>query len=68
QRIPYLSLQPNASVTIFDRYGKLVGSFRGNNGGWDGNSNGNNLPSTDYWFVLELEDGRKIKGHFAMLR
>ncbi len=67
-RIPYLSLQPDANITIFDRYGRLVGSFNGRNAGWDGNSNGKALPSTDYWFVLELGNGRKIRGHFAMLR
>ncbi|MEL1244101.1 T9SS type B sorting domain-containing protein [Flavobacterium sp. DGU11] len=67
-RIPYLSLHPQASVTIFDRYGKVIDGFRGENPGWDGNLNGKALPSTDYWFVLELENGRKIQGHFAMLR
>lgn len=67
-RIPYLSMQPNARVSIFDRYGQYVGGFRGGDTGWDGNFNGNTLPSTDYWFVLELENGRKIRGHFAMLR
>ncbi|AWH86754.1 hypothetical protein HYN59_17285 [Flavobacterium album] len=67
-RIPYLSLQPNASVTIFDRYGKVIDGFMGENPGWDGNLNGKALPSTDYWFVLELANGRKIHGHFAMLR
>jgi len=67
-RIPYLAMHPEAQVTIFDRYGKLVGNFASGDAGWDGNSNGKALPSTDYWFVLELENGRKIRGHFAMLR
>ncbi len=67
-RIPYLAIQPNASVAIFDRYGQYVGGFRAGDSGWDGNFNGKPLPSTDYWFVLDLGAGRKIRGHFAMLR
>lgn len=66
--IPYLSLLPDAQVYIFDRYGKLITGYPGINPGWDGNLNGHALPATDYWFTLELEDGRMIKGHFAMIR
>lgn len=64
----YLYFLPHAKVTIFDRYGKLVSSFWGSSIGWDGMYNGHALPSTDYWFLLELESGRVIKGHFAMVR
>lgn len=66
-RIPYLNLQPQAQVTIFDRYGKIIKGFRGS-GSWDGTLNESKLPSTDYWFVLQLDTGRIIKGHFSMLR
>ncbi|MDV6168037.1 T9SS type B sorting domain-containing protein [Flavobacterium sp. DG1-102-2] len=66
-RIPYLSLQPQAEVTIYDRYGKVLGGFKGSNG-WDGLLNDRKLPATDYWFVLQLDSGRIIKGHFAMIR
>ena len=67
-QVDYLFLQPKSRVTIFDRYGKLITGFNGTSKGWDGTYNNHNLPSTDYWFVLELEDGRVIKGHFSMLR
>lgn len=67
-RIPYLSLQPQAQVTIFDRYGKIITGFKGGSPGWDGTLNNKKLPSTDYWFVLQLDTGRIIKGHFAMVR
>ncbi|MEP3043409.1 T9SS type B sorting domain-containing protein [Nonlabens ulvanivorans] len=39
--------------------------------GWDGNYNGQPLPSSDYWFKIEYEqDGRKgeATGHFALKR
>lgn len=67
-RIPYLQNQPNATVNIFDRYGKLLYSFKGNQQGWDGTFNGKNLFSNDYWFVITLENGRIVKGHFSLIR
>lgn len=66
-QIPYLAYSPGVIVTIFDRYGKIVGRLEGN-AGWDGAFNGKTLPATDYWFVLQLDNNRIIKGHFAMIR
>ena len=67
-RVPYLNYFPGATITIFDRYGKTVSVFRENDAGWDGTYNGRRLPSTDYWFIADLNNGRILKGHFAMLR
>lgn len=67
-RIPYSWFEPGMTAHIFDRYGKIVNSFESQDAGWDGNYNGNPLPSTDYWFIIELGDGRKHKGHFSMIR
>lgn len=64
----YLNFFKDAVVYIFDRYGKLIKSYRGNEPGWDGTFNGHNLPATDYWFKLELPSGRIIRGHFSLLR
>lgn len=64
----YIYSFPDARVTIFDRYGKLIKSYWGKDQGWDGTFNGENLPSTDYWFVLQFDNGRKISGHFSMIR
>ncbi|MEL1244100.1 T9SS type B sorting domain-containing protein [Flavobacterium sp. DGU11] len=59
---------PDATVNIFDRYGKLIKSYLGKEMGWDGTYNGYRLPSTDYWFEVVFTSGRKIKGHFSMIR
>lgn len=56
-----------ATVSIFDRYGKLLHSFD-SNGIWDGKAQSRELPSTDYWFLLEFQDGKQIKGHFSLKR
>jgi gliding motility-associated-like protein len=55
-------------IRIFDRYGKLLKQIFPNNNGWDGTFNGQPLPSDDYWYIAVLEDGREIKGHFALKR
>ncbi|MEL1244104.1 choice-of-anchor L domain-containing protein [Flavobacterium sp. DGU11] len=67
-RIPFSYYRPGIFITIFDRYGKIITGFKGYEQGWDGTYNGRPLPSTDYWFLIELENGRKVRGHFAMLR
>jgi len=58
----------NMSVTIFDRYGKIMAAFKGNSSGWDGTYNGNELPASDYWFVITRDNGKEYKGHFSMMR
>lgn len=67
-RIKYAALEPDLTVHIFDRYGKLITVFDGNSTGWDGRLNGSNLPATDYWFVVERHNGTQYRGHFAMVR
>ncbi|WP_430400361.1 choice-of-anchor L domain-containing protein [Flavobacterium sp.] len=57
-----------SKIYIFDRYGKLLKQISPLEQGWDGYLNGTALPSTDYWFVLELTNGRTIRSHFALKR
>nr|WP_284698681.1 choice-of-anchor L domain-containing protein [Flavobacterium lacisediminis] len=58
----------NSTISIFDRYGKLLKQYSADNNSWDGTFNQNILPSTDYWFTIELTNGKNIKGHFALKR
>ncbi|HEY6144416.1 MAG TPA: T9SS type B sorting domain-containing protein [Flavobacterium sp.] len=59
----------NSKVVIYDRYGKILKVIpNAVNMGWDGTYNGNPLPADDYWFVINLEDGREAKGHFSLKR
>lgn len=57
----------SSKIYIFDRYGKLLNAMTGNQM-WDGTFSGQPLPSTDYWYRIELSDGRMFKGHFTLKR
>ncbi len=57
-------------VKVFDRYGRLLEEFRGDQQGWDGIYQGKELPSGDYWFTIILndKDNREFTGHFTLYR
>lgn len=57
-----------STIRVFDRYGKLMKEFSPNSPGWDGTYNGRQAISDDYWYVIQLQDGRSVKGHFALKR
>jgi gliding motility-associated-like protein len=58
-----------SKVYIYDRFGKLVKEIEARDSkGWDGNYRGAPLMADDYWYVVNLEDGRIVKGHFALKR
>lgn len=57
----------NLELLIFNRYGKLLSKTTSLKG-WDGTLKGANLPSSDYWFIINHPNGKQYKGHFALLR
>lgn len=60
--------QPDTVIYIFDRFGKLIKQLNPLDKGWDGTFNGYLLPNNDYWFAVELQDGRIYKNHFTLKR
>ena len=66
--IKNINVFPKSEISIFDRYGKLLYQFTGTNNGWDGKFNSVDLPSSDYWFVINIGNTKIIKGHFALKR
>lgn len=66
--IKNLNLLPQATINIFNRYGKLLKQFKSPNLNWNGTANGYLLPADDYWFSLIFENGKNIKGHFSLKR
>ncbi|MEN8789188.1 MAG: T9SS type B sorting domain-containing protein [Flavobacteriaceae bacterium] len=60
--------QSDALITIFDRFGKLLAQISPLDEGWNGHYNASPLPASDYWFRVQLSDGRELTGHFALKR
>lgn len=65
--IKFSQFEQEFDVKIFDRSGKLIKSMDSSEA-WDGNYNGRQMPSDDYWFYVTRADGKIHKGHFAMVR
>ncbi|GAA3728264.1 hypothetical protein GCM10022422_07740 [Flavobacterium ginsengisoli] len=60
---------PQAVVTIFDRYGKLVAQLSRFKMSWDGTLNQIPLPASDYWYALKVDDSMPVlRGHFTLKR
>ena len=60
--------QAESLIYIFDRHGRLLTQIATNGEGWDGTYNGSALPADDYWFRVNLEDGRSFTGNFSLIR
>jgi gliding motility-associated-like protein len=66
-----LENQVDSKIFIFDRQGKLIKQISPQGDGWNGFYNGEPLPATDYWFVLDYFQGpnkKQFKSHFALKR
>ncbi|MFD2941489.1 Ig-like domain-containing protein [Flavobacterium notoginsengisoli] len=60
---------PQAEVTIFDRYGKLIAQLSRSKMSWDGTLNQVPLPASDYWYALKVDDTMPVlRGHFTLKR
>ncbi|AZQ58748.1 T9SS type B sorting domain-containing protein [Maribacter sp. MJ134] len=57
-----------STITIYDRYGKLLAQISPSSRGWDGMVNGRLLPASDYWFKAISLENREIKGNFSLKR
>ncbi|AXG68105.1 hypothetical protein KORDIASMS9_00295 [Kordia sp. SMS9] len=60
--------QANTKVYIYDRYGKFLRVLINSEDAWNGTINGTRMPSSDYWFSVQLQDGRSFTGHFTLKR
>lgn len=62
---------PDANIRIFDRWGKKLADYKAgdSNKDWDGTYNGVQMPSTDYWYEIEIKEINKTySGHFTLIR
>lgn len=66
-----MNIFENWKISIFDRFGKLITQLNPSNVAWNGTFNSNELPSTDYWFLIEYQENGIIKSfrsHFSLIR
>lgn len=66
--IPGLEIYAGSDVVIYDRDGRLVYKAElTSNTIWDGFfMNGQKAPTTDYWYIINVTDGRKLSGHVTV--
>lgn len=60
-----------ATIYIYDRFGKLIKRIIPNEMGWDGTYNGLQLPANDYWFKVIYKDyttEKEFRSHFSLKR
>jgi large repetitive protein len=62
---------PEILIKIYDRYGRVVEENVVDKNGWDGKYHGADLPTGDYWYMIQLHgenDDREFVGHFTLYR
>lgn len=60
---------PNIEIKIYDRYGRVV-AILDQVRNWDGTYEGKEVPTGDYWYVVNANDNEKQQyvGHFTLYR
>jgi gliding motility-associated-like protein len=53
---------PNATVKVFDRWGQEVFFATPYMAAWEGTYDGKDLPTADYYYIINLGDGQKYSG------
>ncbi|MGB3590178.1 MAG: T9SS type B sorting domain-containing protein [Nonlabens sp.] len=66
--IEALSEFPDAVVKIYDRHGKFIKQISPEGAGWDGMYRNQLLPSSTYWFTLQIPGRPQVRGYFALKR
>jgi gliding motility-associated-like protein len=56
------------TISIYNRFGKLVKFLPKNSPGWDGTFNGKFLPNDSYWYEIVLNNKEILRGYFALKR
>lgn len=57
--ITALAYYPDCTLNVYSRYGSLVYRSVGYGTPWDGTSSGRRLPVGTYYYILDLNDGKK---------
>ena len=67
--IKHLDTYPNATFTIFNRYGKKIYIGGSTTKGWDGRYKGEDTPAGTYYYLVNPRNGRKVSsGSLTLIR
>ncbi|MEX0636914.1 MAG: gliding motility-associated C-terminal domain-containing protein, partial [Ferruginibacter sp.] len=69
-RIPALAAYPEASVTVFNRYGQKIFESKGYNRPWDGTYKGSQQPMGSYIYIIhpDVDAIEILKGTVTIIR
>ena len=69
-KIKNIDKYPSARIKVYDRFGKKLCDMTASEmEAWDGKYNGRDLPSTDYWYEIEIDEiDKTYVGHFTLIR
>ncbi len=58
-----------SDIDIYDRYGRLLARYENSSFKyWDGKHEEKVLSSDDYWYLAILKSGKRLVGHFSLIR
>ncbi|MDP4226819.1 MAG: T9SS type B sorting domain-containing protein [Bacteroidota bacterium] len=64
-----INLFPDAEIYVFNRFGKLLTTYKGKDPEWDGRCKGQLMPPDDYWYKIIIKKYGKIyTGHFTLVQ
>jgi gliding motility-associated-like protein len=58
----------NYTIYIYNRFGTMIKTIVNKTQFWDGKKDGLDLPSSNYWFKVVIENGETLHGNFSLLR
>ncbi len=67
-KVDNLDLYPQAVVRIFDKAGRIVYTKKGYDNTWDGTYNGQPLAENTYYYIIDLEAGKVLRGYITLVR
>lgn len=66
--IQHIDMFPEATIEVYDRWGKLLASYKGDDPGWDGRFKGNKMPADTYYYIVSIGIAEPAKGQVTIVR
>lgn len=65
--ISHIGVQGNVKIMVLDKNGHAVFSTQNANTEWDGTYNGKPVPEDTYFYIVENQEGKKIRGSIKVI-